>query len=238
MSNPTFNSAHDEAYNVPKEARPHLYHSIKSCGPGDLHVVANATTFTLLTPDGAVYTYGDPRYPRCLGRPPNHNSSNPSGFEEIEYLSHTPCRKIASAGWMTGALSNDGELFIWGQSEPGVDKAIAALNPSSANGEEEEDEADEFVKVVKVTVDGADATVTDFGIGTGHLVVVARVEEDGEVVKRAVLACGQGESGQLGIGGRPEFVGNLMEIEALRDMDVTGVMCGGRSSFLAVNLMR
>ena len=63
----------------------------------------NATTSTVLDPDGRVYTFTrDPRYSRCLGRP--HKSG--SGFELVPYLSETTITKIASGGYMTAAISS------------------------------------------------------------------------------------------------------------------------------------
>lgn len=90
-------------------------------------LISNATTSTALTTDGQVYTWTtDRRYPRCLGR--EADDENPVYIPcPIPYLSETKIVKVASGGYMTAALSADGELFLWGQASPGTEGELDVL---------------------------------------------------------------------------------------------------------------
>ncbi|KAF2263399.1 hypothetical protein CC78DRAFT_534011 [Lojkania enalia] len=272
--------------------------SLKSASrpvPDLTQLVSGATTLTALTATGQVYTWTpDPRYPNCLGRP----NENPELPTPIPYLSETRIAKIAAGGYLSGALSADGELFVWGQSPPGIDSEFRILKPKSKpqsqssdadlfipeigqdmylppppprytpwspeNAEkwarevavmrrdgrmprhpddprpeqlglgEDDDEGDEFVKQVDISIQGRPATVTDVAVGHGHVLVAAEANGDRNKVLRAVFAAGQGESGQLGLGSSAEFVENFTEVEMLRDKKVKSLICAGWSSWVVV----
>ncbi|ORX96023.1 regulator of chromosome condensation 1/beta-lactamase-inhibitor protein II [Clohesyomyces aquaticus] len=90
-------------------------------------LVAGATTFTALRADGQVFTWTpDPRYPRCLGRPITDDESSDKPFP-VPFLLHTKIKRIASGGYMTAAISADGELFLWGQACPGQERELLVL---------------------------------------------------------------------------------------------------------------
>lgn len=210
--------------------------------PSCTQLVSNATTTTALTRDGQVYTWtADPRYPICLGRPsaPDTTSDVP---HPVPYLSETKIVKIAAGGYMTAAISDDGELFLWGRACPGTEEELEyfRVKSSSDNGgkntEEYEDE-DEFVKYVPIHVSGREARVRDVAIGSGHILVAAECEVDG-VSSRAVLAAGQGESGQLGLGGNPIFVDSFREIPGLDGYEVKCLAAAGWSSWVILGSQR
>jgi len=196
-------------------------------------LVSGATSFGLLTSTGCIYTWGDSRYVRCLGRP-IADLSSASIPTQIPYLSETRVEKIASGSWMSGALSNEGELFIWGQGNPSSNGEIAALRTVHEETDNE-DEEDEFVKEVCVTIHNLRACVYDFGIGSGHLVVAAEVINLEKVLKRALFCAGQGETGQLGLGQKLQFLANLTEVQELSMKRVRSVACGGNNSFVVVD---
>ncbi|OCL14696.1 RCC1/BLIP-II protein, partial [Glonium stellatum] len=177
-----------------------------------------------------VYTWGDPRYVRCLGRP-ILDSSPASIPTYIPYLSETRVTKLASGNWMSGALSTEGELFIWGQGSPSGGGEIAALKTAGEDNDNE-DEEDEFVKEVQITIDNLQARVYDFGIGSGHLVVAAEVNNLEHVLKRSIFCAGQCEAGQLGLGRKLQFSASLTEVQELRMRRVRSVTCGGNNSFV------
>jgi len=110
---------------------------------GFIKVVCNATTSTALTASGEVYTWThDARYPQCLGRRPE-TPEHASLPHPIAYLSETKIIDIASGGYMSAALSKDGELFLWGQSCPGIAQTLDILERKNCN----DDDQDDFVNV-------------------------------------------------------------------------------------------
>ncbi|KAI9860804.1 MAG: hypothetical protein M1830_006217, partial [Pleopsidium flavum] len=75
-------------------------------------LLSSASTFVALLPTGEIYTWGDPRH-QHLGRTPT--LSTPAQEPgHVTALGGIAIRKIASAGWMTGAVSRDGDLYVWG----------------------------------------------------------------------------------------------------------------------------
>ncbi|KAF2178714.1 hypothetical protein K469DRAFT_717929 [Zopfia rhizophila CBS 207.26] len=103
---------------------------------------------------------------------------------------------------------------------------------SQESAVEDEDE-DQYVKCVKIEIEEREARVTDVATGSGHILVVAEVEAMAKV-ERAVFAAGQGESGQLGVGGTPKFVDEFTEVRELRGKKVRSLVCAGWSSWVVV----
>ncbi|KAI9724224.1 MAG: hypothetical protein M1828_003969 [Chrysothrix sp. TS-e1954] len=90
---------------------------------------ANNTTFTLLTKNGTVYTWGDARYPICLGRAPSvtRPARRPG---PVECLSGLKVVHIASGGWYSGAVTEAGDFYMWGASPKGLDLFGNVPDPS------------------------------------------------------------------------------------------------------------
>ncbi|KAF2277635.1 uncharacterized protein EI97DRAFT_432494 [Westerdykella ornata] len=196
-------------------------------------LISNHTTITLLTTTGQVYSFfPDPRFPRCLGRPcdPFHSPSDTP--TPIPYLSETRIVKIATGGYMTAAISVDGEFFIWGQAGPGMEE-LAVLRGTEQYQEVEEQ--DEFVKLVHLAIDGHPARATHVAVGSGHVLVAAEadVQETGKVL-RAVFAAGNAEYGQLGIGRKRKFVDNFVEVPDFRGCKVVDLAAAGWASWVLV----
>jgi hypothetical protein len=211
--------------------------TIPSPQPVQLHT--NSITATMLDASGQVHTATrDPRYPRCLCRPHDRTSD----FKPVPYLSETRITKIASGGYMTAALSSEGELFIWGQACPGSIGELAVLSGNEAlvdsprdskgTGVSAEEEQDDMVKCLTVLIDGQDAQVYDVAVGHGHILVVAQVQTDNGGVRRAVFAGGENGKGQLGCIAGESFVPGFVEVATLKDRKVVEMAASGWSSYI------
>ncbi|KAH7075456.1 hypothetical protein BKA63DRAFT_413755 [Paraphoma chrysanthemicola] len=193
------------------------------------HWCVNATTSVAVDPKGRVYTMAhDARYPACLGRPYERNA----GFEQVSYLSETVIDSIASGGYLSTALSSDGELFIWGQECPGFGRPLSVLRPVSrsnllpegtSNGVfngTTEDDRDDLITLLTVQINGQMANVYDVAIGHGHMLVAAELREASGLVERRVFAAGDNRVGQLGLGLGKKFVADFEEVILLRNKEI------------------
>jgi hypothetical protein len=177
-------------------------------------LTAGATSFALLTEEGEIYTWGDPRYSRCLARLPT--SSTPASTPSlVDALGGIPISKIDAAGWVFGALSKEQDLYLWGVGRPGSD-GDDGLRDLLGNGDEE-------VKLVEIE---AVESVIDFGIGDGFIVVLA---EGGDVWVR-----GDNGNGQLGIGREEKLIREWTKVERARIGvgNVVEVVVGDLCTFL------
>lgn len=176
-------------------------------------LAASATGFVLLQQDGSVYTWGDARYHASLGRVVSAAApAERPGL--LEALAGVPVGKVVAGGWLSAALSRDGDVYVWGMRGPGGEDVPEVL----VAGEGEE------ARLVEVDGEG---DVKDVGVGAGHVVVVA-----GE---GRVFAVGENGNGQLGLGeSAPGFVKEWREVEELRGKNVVRVVCGAKTSFALV----
>ncbi|KAA8619243.1 hypothetical protein PtrSN002B_004057 [Pyrenophora tritici-repentis] len=196
--------------------------------------VINATTTTIVDIDMHVWTASrDPRYPKCLGRP---YEGSPD-FAPVPYLSETTITKIVSGGYMSAALSSEGELFLWGQACPGSKGELRVLSGNGAervfpNGISAEGEQDEFVNCLEVWIEGQEARVYDVAIGYGHILVAAELAGSGRKKKRVVYGAGDNSRNQLGLGAEKNFLDTFEEVVALRGKQVAQLVAAGWSSFV------
>ncbi|KAF3052186.1 hypothetical protein E8E11_007681 [Didymella keratinophila] len=214
------------------------WESVANFAPTQL--VVNATTATALSPSGQVYTRTtDPRYPSTLGRPYTGSSK----FEPVPYLSETRIKKIASGGYMTAAISEDGELFLWGQSNPGTGEELGVLHRLDYDDAAMSKKTviygdtiqDDDVKVLNISIEGGGYYASsggcyayDVAIGSGHILVAAE-RETGELV---VFAAGCGAEGQLGTGRAVDYEKEFVEVVALRGKRIKQLAAAGWSSFV------
>lgn len=208
--------------------------SIASFAPTQL--VVNATMQTALDQDGRVYTRTtDPRYPACLGRA----HAGTSIFEPVPYLSETHITKIASGGYMTAAVSAEGELFLWGQANPGTKGELGVLHRLDYASDVEEARqttiqsdamTDDDVRCLVIYIQGKEARAYDVAVGFGHILVAAR-DDSGN---RVVFGAGCGSEGQLGVGSLPDFCEEFCELEALRNKEVIQMKASGWTSLVVI----
>lgn len=142
---------------------------------------------------------------------------------------------------MTAAISEDGELFLWGQSNPGLEEDLNVLLPHNheykaspvmetmttirANAVQDDD-----IKVLNISIDGRNATAYDIAIGSGHILVAA---ED-ETGKHVLLAAGCGTEGQLGTGGVIDYEKEFREVVVLRGKRIKQLAAAGWSTFVVI----
>ncbi|KAF2096733.1 RCC1/BLIP-II [Rhizodiscina lignyota] len=175
---------------------------------------AGATSFTMLTEAGNVYTWtNDARHNRCLGRSPNEESpSDRPGL--IDALGGVPISKVAVGGWMSAALSQDKDVYVWGREKPKENPERMAALPGN----------DEDLKLVDL---GDDIDFEDVGVGSGHAVLLA---SNGKV-----FVAGENDNGQFGFETNDKkFESDWREIEDLRDRKVKQVWCGYSTTFALV----
>ncbi|KAH7556525.1 hypothetical protein J3E72DRAFT_383839 [Bipolaris maydis] len=204
-------------------------------------VVSNATTTTVLgCSGGAVWTSSSgARYQACVGRP--FCLDGASEFRAIPYLEQTCVKRVASGGYLSAALSAEGELFVWGQACPGSTGEMDVLN-GNAEGHatpstgitvaaEEEEDADEFVKCLEVRINGNEASVYQVAIGHGHILVAAESANASPAKERVVFGAGDNSMGQLGLEAR-RFYSAFHEVQSLRGKRVAQLYAAGWSSFV------
>jgi hypothetical protein len=195
-------------------------------------ICTNATTATVLGEDGKLYTATrDPRYAKCLGRAYTGSTE----FEALSYFSETCVKKISSGGYMSAAVSEDGELFIWGQANPGGGEQLAVLEEEGGKVEAGiivEEGQDEMVKCLSVFIANEEASVYDVAVGHGHVLVAAEVQRGGGTRRRAVFGAGESGKGQLGLPSKAGFVQNFEELPAFRDVKVQQLFATAWSTFV------
>lgn len=197
-------------------------------------LAVNATTSTALSPSGQVYTRTiDPRYPSTLGRP----YTGASIFESVPYLSETCITKIASGGYMTAAISKEGELFLWGQSNPGTRGGLGVFRGLDYDTDATIDREttvrgdalqDDDVKCLNIQIGGFEVEAYDLAVGFGHILVAAK----NIIGEHVVFAAGCGTEGQLGIGEAVALTEEFEEVPAFRGKRVIQLAAAGWSSFI------
>lgn len=173
---------------------------------GIVQVEANETSFVALTVEGQVYTWGDRRF--RLGRDATEDepAEKPCLVGALDGLNIV---KISAGGWLAAAVSEDRDLYIWGNSQPACDDCIEFL----PKGEEEED-----VGLVDL---GDEVDVIDVAVGAGHICVLTA---DGDV-----YTAGRNENGQTGIENGGKFQRGWKKVEKSWDGRVEKVFAGSSS---------
>lgn len=175
-------------------------------------LLAGATCFILLTEEGGVFSWGDGRHSRCLGRTPDSKCPSNEPYL-VSALGGIHISKIDGVGWMFGALSRDGDLYLWGRAKPGVEADMSGL---LGDGQEE----------VKLLEGEEFENVLDFAVGNGHVVVN---------VADGVFAVGGNRNGQLGVGhDEDDFVHEWTKIRSFPEAKPIGLVAGDCSSFVVV----
>jgi hypothetical protein len=186
---------------------------------------ARATGFTILTEAGQVYTWGDARHSSALGRVPKDNNSAEQP-ELVEALGGITITKIGSGGWVSAALSDSNDAYIWGMGRPGGHgKAVSALSSG-----QESDASDQDVRLINIDDDnGEPCDIQDIDVGDGHMALLT--------TSKRLLVCGEARNGQLGLGDTPgDFVEDWTEVQfhdrGPKQEDLIGVICGEKNTFV------
>ncbi|KAF1809105.1 RCC1/BLIP-II [Eremomyces bilateralis CBS 781.70] len=170
------------------------------------YLYSGNTFFLLGVNNSQVYSWGDARFRKCLGRDISSAAADKLGPVPLPF---TP-KKFSVGGYVAAALSQGGRLIIWGQPRPGHETAgLPGV----------EGDAEDFADV---SMPG-NALVEDFDIGNDHLAVLTR---DGRV-----FTAGAGECGQLGIGAQLDWQQSLVEVSELSTKRIREVRCGYASTF-------
>lgn len=184
-------------------------------------LLANHATFILLMETGEVYTWGDARY-RSLARAVAGDSAMPPQKPGIvEALGGLVITKVATGGWLSAAVSQDGAGYIWGRNSPGSEPAINDLQ-KLAIGE---------VALVDVPCNDPDPLdIVDVAVGANHIVVLAEGSR--------LFAVGHNNNGQFGMNSDQDFFEDWQEIkhpDVTHPNHVEGVDAGPRCTIVYVS---
>lgn len=139
-----------------------------------IQIVSYETGFVALSDDGKVWTWGDKRFPACLGREVTDKSpaDAPGPVTDLIELPTGKITKIAAGGYLVMALTEGNDLYAWG-GHPGHAAMFAGLSETPE------------------PVDADDNDVVDFSVGSNHAVILSK---DGHL-----FAIGENTNGQLGL---------------------------------------
>jgi alpha-tubulin suppressor-like RCC1 family protein len=180
-------------------------------------LLANGANFILLTEEGEVYTWGDPRF-RTLARqiagPDVVPADKPGIVEALGGLNIVSIQCGPGVGWLASALSEDGALYLWGTPMPDEDGVIRCLSDAGA-GEVA------LVEIMPVT-NAEPADVISAAIGRNHVSVVTDAGH--------LFVVGDNGNGQLGLGRERPFVEEWTQVPSLDD--IRQVVAGPKATFV------
>ncbi|TLS28759.1 hypothetical protein PpBr36_01802 [Pyricularia pennisetigena] len=178
--------------------------------------VAYDVGFAVLTNAGEVWTWGDERYPGCLGRVVSAESpaSLPGRVTDLEELPTGKIIKIAAGGYTLAAITGGHDLYCWG-GHPGRKQIIEGVSPS--------------LGPVPVVVQD-DSDVVDVAVGDSHAIVLTN--------KGEVFVTGENANGQLGVVDSPaQSNGAWIKVNLnLENEAPVGVAASPRASFITTKL--
>ena len=211
---PTLNNFHNWFQNpASMELDSHVLHGQAK------QLIANTATFLALTepPQGGgdVYSWGDARF-GSLGR--SITASTPAERPGlIDALGGLKIVKIASGGWTSAALSEDGALYIWGTVQsPSGDKSLRPLKEAGAG---------EIVLVELPVAEGEEPLdIVDVGVGDNHIAAIT--------ADKRLFVIGDNDNGQLGLGSEEAFVEDWIEVPATSG-GCHNVVCGPKATFVS-----
>ncbi|KAL2071407.1 hypothetical protein VTL71DRAFT_12642 [Oculimacula yallundae] len=173
-------------------------------------IVANQTTFTALSKEGGrVYTWGDGRYPNCLGREVSdeYPANMPCIVDDLAELPGGEIRKVSSGGYVTAALTEDNDLYVWG-GRAGQKAVLDGLGGSP----------------MPTDLDGDD--VWDVAVGMNHILAVT--------MDRRLFVVGDNGNGQLGLDVQELDSWVEVKLPLKEGNHIVGVHAGYKNSFVLV----
>ncbi|KAK3899483.1 E3 ubiquitin-protein ligase HERC2 [Staphylotrichum tortipilum] len=185
-------------------------------------LLAYSTGFAALTSTSEVLTWGDERYPACLGREPTPErpANLPTPLPSLTSLPTGPITTFSCCGSTLAALTAGNDLYVWGSTTAAGQRGplLPDLSPDGIPTpvvifDENDDDRDQ---------EGKD--ILDVAVGEEHMVVLTTAGE--------VFVVGGNGSGQLGTGGWRRV---RLEGVVRKGRRVKGVAAGARSSFLLVD---
>lgn len=176
-------------------------------------LLANTGTFILLMETGEVYTWGDNRY-ESIARATSGDGSAPADKPGVvEALGGLQISKVATNGWISAAMSEDGALYVWGSTTSAAAGKIECLE--AANSEK--------VALVEISdTDNDPLDVLDVAVGNNHIAAVTEVGR--------LFVVGDNRNGQLGLGSSEDIATSWQEAPAVSK--VRRVFCGPKSTFV------
>ncbi|KAK6081296.1 hypothetical protein SCUP515_02984 [Seiridium cupressi] len=183
--------------------------SIKGLG-SIIQIVGYETGFAALSAGGVVWTWGDERFPACLGRNLRepHSSKVPGTVKDLIGLPTGKITKIAAGGYLLMALTEKNDLYAWG-GHPGLPAMFDGLSRSPA------------------PIEIGDNDVVDFGIGTSHSVILTKHGE--------LWAVGENTNGQLGLPEKKKVDSwTRVPFPPMPGKSISAVYCGPRSTLVVV----
>ncbi|CAL3972815.1 unnamed protein product [Diplocarpon coronariae] len=172
-------------------------------------IVANQTTFTALAKSGHIYTWGDGRYPNCLGRDIDGNSADVPGIvDDLVELAARGITKISSAGYVTAALTKDNDVYVWG-GRAGQKPMLEGLGGTP----------------IPLDLDGED--FFDVAVGMDHMLIVTTGQK--------LFAVGSGKSRQLGLDVEEAEDWIEVKLPLQEGQRIVGIHAGYKNSFVLVD---
>lgn len=132
-------------------------------------------------------------------------ANEPALVDTLEGIPGATVRKVASGGYMSAALTDSLDMYVWGCKPPTGPEVWPGLSEDCT------------------PVDVQGHNVTDVGIGFDHMIVLV---ESGQV-----FAVGSGSHGQLGLNANCHLDWIEVVIPLARGESITQVAAGYKSSF-------
>jgi hypothetical protein len=191
------------------------------------HLTGGAMTHALLSTTGKIYTWGDPRHGEYLGRPVDVTPADEPGLVTISEHSldkdadatetETRFAKVLANGTLFGALTEDGALYVWGETRP-LGRHREEVQRYFGQNEQPE----------RIAVPGR---VVDFGITwSGIVCLVDGAEDDAEL---GIYVWGENIYGELMLhASETEVVKEMMRVGSVGKGLGARVVCGPVTTFL------
>ncbi|CAG4930792.1 unnamed protein product [Colias eurytheme] len=182
-----------------------------------IDVVLGYEHYVLLTESGKIYTWGNGRRLQ-LGHGDLNNLEQPT---EVKALSGIKIKKISAGGWHTCALSEFGDLYVWGWNDTGQLGVKEKQNEDSSSSDLQSYGLPILVDIYDENGREIDINIKDVACGSRHTAILL---ENG-----SVWTSGCNKYGQLGF-----CVESIQKIECFRKSycNADTLICGPWSTVI------